>query len=101
MMMKDNQNQQGINIEIVYAKPDEQHVISLWVNPATTVKQAIYTSGILAKFPEIDLERNSVGIFGQRTQLEHKVQAGERIEIYRNLLIDPKTRRRLLANSKA
>ncbi len=83
-----------MEIEVAYAKPDAQLIIELKVEDGTTVEQAIRKSGILQKFPEIDLAVNKVGIFGKRILLQHPVRAGDRIEIYRQLIADPKLVRR-------
>lgn len=84
-------------VEVAYALPDRQILLTLEVPDACTVGQAIVLSGILQHFPNIDLKRNKVGIFGQLTDLQHLLQAGDRIEIYRPLIKDPKEARRLRA----
>jgi putative ubiquitin-RnfH superfamily antitoxin RatB of RatAB toxin-antitoxin module len=83
-----------INIEITYAAPSQQYCCALSVSPETTIREAIDLSGILKRFPEIDLTRNKVGIFSQVCQLTDLVKEGDRVEIYRPLLIDPKEARR-------
>lgn len=82
-------------IEIAYAAKDSQTLLSLRVQPMTTIKTAIELSGILQRFPEIDLSQQAVGIFGEIKSLGGFVAAGDRIEIYRPLLLDPKEARRL------
>jgi uncharacterized protein len=89
-----------VEIEVAYAKSDTQLIIELKVEDGTTVEQAIRKSGILQKFPEIDLAVNRVGIFGKRVLLQHAVRAGDRIEIYRCLIADPKSARRQRAGAK-
>ncbi|MCL5272691.1 MAG: RnfH family protein [Gammaproteobacteria bacterium] len=86
-----------INIEVAYAKADTQRIIKLEVACGTTIEAAIQQSGILAFYPEIDLAQQKVGIFSQKRELTDLVQAGERIEIYRPLIIDPKEARRAKA----
>ncbi len=88
---------ESAEIQIVYALPEQQTVISLTVEPGLTVEQSIRQSGILTTHPEIDLTHNKVGIFSEVCALERPVQAGDRIEIYRELLIDPMEARRLRA----
>ena len=83
-----------IRIEIVYAKPDKQRLISIAVSENCTVLNAIEQSGILTEFPEIDLNNAKVGIFSTPCSLEKIVENGDRIEIYRPLLSDPKDARR-------
>ena len=81
-------------IEVSYASTREQLIISIKVPEDINVKQAIEKSGIQKKFPEIDLDKNNVGIFGKQTTLEHSLKNKDRIEIYRSLIIDPKELRR-------
>lgn len=93
---------QAINIEVAYARPEQQAVVALTVTVGTTVEQAVRLSGILERFPEIDLSRNKVGIFGEHTVLERPLQAHDRVEIYRPLCGDPRElRRRRMAKAKA
>jgi uncharacterized protein len=82
-------------IEVAYALPDQQALLAVEVPAGCTVEQAIILSGILQHFPSIDLKRNKVGIFGQLVNLQHQVQTGDRIEIYRPLAMDPKQARRM------
>lgn len=80
-----------ITIEIAYAKPLEQILLSLQVPPETNIKQAIMQSNILERFPEINLDKeNKVGIFGKVVTLNQALRNGDRIEIYRPLIADPK-----------
>ena len=72
----------------------EALVIPLRVAAGSTVAQAIDASGVLAKFPEIDLTQNKVGIFGKLTKLDSALRDRDRVEIYRPLIADPKEVRR-------
>lgn len=83
-----------ITIEVAYALPDEQRILTLQVEEGCTIETAIDRSGILEIFPEIDLMKQKVGIFSKLKKLSDHVQDGDRIEIYRALLIDPKEARR-------
>ena len=83
----------GVRIEVVYALPGRQTLLALDVPAATTVESAIMLSGIRALHPDIDLAAQRVGIFGQLVSLDRIVEAGERIEIYRPLIADPKESR--------
>lgn len=85
---------QQIQIEVAYARPDQQLLLPLRVAAGSTVAQVIEASGVLAKFPEIDLAQNKVGIFGKLTKLDTVVRERDRIEIYRALIADPKEVRR-------
>ena len=84
----------NINIEVVYALPGEQPLFKQPVAPGTTVAEAIQASGILHKYPEIDLTINKLGIFGKLTKADAVVRDKDRIEIYRPLIADPKEVRR-------
>ncbi|MGA9033958.1 MAG: RnfH family protein [Sulfuricaulis sp.] len=86
--------EQTWRVEIVYATPVRQEIIEVSVRPGATVEEVIRTSGMLAKFPEIDLTRQRVGIFGVIARLQDAVHDGDRVEIYRPLVADPKEARR-------
>lgn len=90
-----------ITIEVVYARPDKQMLLSVEVPLGTTISQAIELSGMLTHFPEINLEHQKVGVFSKKRELSDVIHAGERIEIYRPLTIDPKDARRAKAKTKA
>jgi len=90
-----------IRVEVAYARPDVQQIFALEVEPGTTAEQAVQRSGVLEQFPEIDLSVNKVGIFGKLTKLQQPLIAGDRVEIYRPLIADPKeVRRRRAAEGK-
>ena len=89
-----------ILVEVAYALPEEQIIISIKVPTKFNVKQAIEESGIQKKFPDIDLSKNKVGIFGKKTTLDHLLKDKDRIEIYRPLILDPKEMRRKRAAKK-
>ena len=69
-------------------------LIALEVEEGTTALQAIERSGILQQFPQADPLRNGVGVFGKRVALNTPLREGDRVEIYRPLIADPKTARR-------
>ena len=79
-----------IPVEVAYARPEEQVIIALDVEQGTTVEEAIKASGILSRFPEIDLNSNKVGIFGKLTKASSELRPKDRVEIYRGLIADPK-----------
>lgn len=83
-----------ITVEIAYAAKDEQTLIPLEVHEGTSAKLAIQLSGILEKFPEIDLTVNQVGIFGKFVPLTRLLKPVDRVEIYRPLIADAKKARR-------
>jgi uncharacterized protein len=82
-----------IPIEIVYADDKNQFIIPLSVPDGCCIEKAIHASGILTRFPTIDLAKNKVGIFAKIYPLTTVVHAGDRIEIYRPLTTDPKQTR--------
>jgi putative ubiquitin-RnfH superfamily antitoxin RatB of RatAB toxin-antitoxin module len=91
--MSDRRNQ-PIRVEVVYAARDGQVLVALEMEAGATAHQAIERSGILRRFPEIDLVSARVGIFGRVTGLATLLRDGDRVEIYRTLAADPKQTRR-------
>jgi putative ubiquitin-RnfH superfamily antitoxin RatB of RatAB toxin-antitoxin module len=89
-----------IRLEVAYATPAEQFIIALDAEAGISVAAAIERSGILRRFPEIDLATNRVGIFGKPCALAHTPRDGDRVEIYRPLKTDPKEARRARAARK-
>ncbi|MCP5244652.1 MAG: RnfH family protein [Burkholderiales bacterium] len=90
-----------IEVEIVYALPKRQMLIKAQVPAGTTVEQAIFHSGIMSQFQEIDLNENRLGIFSRLVERSTVLQQFDRIEIYRPLLIGPKEARRLRIKQKS
>ena len=86
-----------LEIEVAYALPHRQFLRRLKVPPGSTVREAIVLSGVLSKFPEIDLELVRVGIFSRPVDLDVRVKSGDRVEIYRPLNLSPTEARRLRA----
>lgn len=80
-----------MNIGIVYALAKKQVWLTIEMPDGATVQDAIDRSGILAQFPDIDLTRQKVGIFSKVCTLETRLEDGDRVEIYRPLVADPKT----------
>jgi putative ubiquitin-RnfH superfamily antitoxin RatB of RatAB toxin-antitoxin module len=92
-----------VDVEVVYAAVDRQALLSVAVPVGTTVRAALLKSGIGEAFPELNLADCPVGIFGKviADPQTRPVQVGDRIEIYRPLLADPKEVRRLRAAKAA
>jgi len=91
-----------MTVEVAYALPDQQLIIPVQVAPETTAEEAINASGILGKFPEIDLSKNQIGVFGKLTKLGTALRHLDRVEIYRPLIADPKAvRKQRAADGKA
>ncbi len=80
----------SIHIEIAYAKPARQELVQLKLPQGSTIRQAIEASGLLARYPEIDLEKTKVGIYGKLAKLDTALREKDRVEIYRPLIADPK-----------
>lgn len=83
-----------ISIEVVFAKPDEQALVSLQVPAATSVAAAIRLSGIAECFPGEPIGTLPVGIWGRPARPDQALQDGDRVEVYRPLLLDPRDARR-------
>ncbi|MFP8966373.1 RnfH family protein [Pokkaliibacter sp. CJK22405] len=84
-----------INVEVAYALADDQMIIPLQVEEGCTLYQAVVQSGIVDYYPEIDPETQPMGIFGKAVKKpkEQALRDGERVELYRPLIIDPKQAR--------
>lgn len=87
-----------MKIGIAYALAKRQVWLTTEVPEGATLREAIERSGLLLQFPEIDLEQHKVGIFGKVVPLDSTLEDGDRVEIYRPLIADPKT---LKARTKA
>ncbi len=83
-----------IKLEVVYAKPELQVIVELTLPEETTVQAAINASGLLERFPELGKLELKAGVFGVACKLDQTVKEGDRIEVYRPLLHDPKEARR-------
>ncbi|MEY8673971.1 RnfH family protein [Francisella philomiragia] len=90
-----------MKIEVIYALPNEQKSFYVESDDSLTVRQAIIESKILDAYSELDsIENLKVGIYGQIVDLDHVLENRDRVEIYRNLTIDPKQARMLRAEQK-
>jgi uncharacterized protein len=89
-----------IAVEVAYAKPEEQVVITINVPQGSTIEQVVGLSGLLSRFPEISISGLKLGIFGSVCKPEQVVKQGDRVEIYRPLTHDPKEARRKRALKK-
>jgi putative ubiquitin-RnfH superfamily antitoxin RatB of RatAB toxin-antitoxin module len=90
--------EQPITIEIVYALPHEQTVITVELPGGSTVGQAIVKSGLEARYPDLNLSATKLGIYGRVVSADTVLEDGDRVEIYRALLADPKQARRRRAS---
>jgi putative ubiquitin-RnfH superfamily antitoxin RatB of RatAB toxin-antitoxin module len=87
-------NAETIPVEVVYALSDRQVILALEVLADASIAEVIAQSGILQQFPEIDLDGSKVGVFGKLGKLTDSLHAGDRVEIYRPLIADPKAVRK-------
>jgi putative ubiquitin-RnfH superfamily antitoxin RatB of RatAB toxin-antitoxin module len=90
----------AISVKVVYALADRQTIVQLQLDSTSTVRQAISVSGILRAHPEIDLERANVGVWSKAVTLDDGLLDGDRVEIYRPLVANPKTIRRRRAREE-
>lgn len=94
----------NIAIEVVYALPEKQVLLRLSVPRGTRMREAVLLSGIVAQFLGLDVQGCPLGIFGKvvATPEERVLEEGERVEIYRPLIVDPKeVRKQRAARAKA
>ena len=103
-MAENNSTAQLIQVEVAYALPERQRIVVLEVMPGCTAYEAVLQSGIIREFPDIDPAQADMGIFshnldGKSLPLpkDYKLKAGDRVEIYRPLQLDPKQARLLRA----
>ncbi|AJZ60253.1 rnfH Ubiquitin family protein [Paraburkholderia fungorum] len=82
-----------MSIEVCYALANEQTLIAVDLPEGATLQQALDASGILQRYPQIDLGTQKVGVFGKLKPLDTVLADQDRVEIYRPLLVDPKLSR--------
>jgi putative ubiquitin-RnfH superfamily antitoxin RatB of RatAB toxin-antitoxin module len=91
---------EALAIEVAYARADEQVIVQLSVSVGTTVAEAVERSMLRSRFAEIE-RAPAFGIYGKTVSGDTPVRAGDRVEIYRGLVTDPKQARRRRAAAKA
>lgn len=84
------ENVELIDVEVAYALPETQLILKLRVPQGTTLDQAVRQSGLLERFPDIDLDKTQLGIFGKLNKPKAELRSGDRVEVYRPLIADPK-----------
>jgi len=92
-------NSAKITMEVAYATPDKQILLSMDVPAACTVAEAIDLSGIREEFPDMEPDLIAVGIFSRKVPLDYTLRDGDRVEIYRALVADPKEMRKQRART--
>ena len=80
-----------MQVSVAYAEPGQHLWLSVNVPEGSTVQQAIESSGILTRCPHLNLKKQRIGVFGKITKLTALLEAGDRVEIYRPIIVDPKT----------
>ena len=90
-----------IVVEVAYALPEKQYLQRVTLQQSATVEEAIRASGLLELRTDIDLSKNKVGIYSRPVKLADVLQDGDRVEIYRPLIADPKELRRQRAEKSA
>ena len=88
-----------IEVEVVFALPEKQSLKTLLVEDGTTVAEVVAKSGLLEELPDDSLAEMTLGVWGREVEKNRIVKAGDRIEIYRPLQLDPREARRQLALS--
>jgi hypothetical protein len=88
-----------MEIEVAYATPDKQILLSIDVPVGCTVAEAISLSGIREEFPGMELDPKAVGIFSRKVSMDRELKEGDRVEIYRPLVADPKELRKQRARA--
>lgn len=94
-------SQPGIRVEVVLAMPEKQELVALEVPSGTTLAEAIALSGLPEMFEGFELDLTKVGIFGHKASPDQILLEGDRVEIYRPLVADPKEVRRQRALTQA
>ena len=83
-----------MNIDVVYPLPEKQEIFTVSLPTGASVRQAIEASGVLLKYPEIDMSKNKIGVFARLAKPDAPLRDRDRVEIYRPLIADPKEVRR-------
>ncbi len=88
-------------VEVIYALPDQQKLLKVELQEGQTARDAIELSGVLTRYPELNIESMVIGLFGKKTKMDQKLRSRDRVEIYRPLIADPKeVRKRKAAEGK-
>jgi putative ubiquitin-RnfH superfamily antitoxin RatB of RatAB toxin-antitoxin module len=82
--------EERISVDVCYAMADRQEVVTVTLPAGSTLGQALEASGLLTKYPDIDVKKNKFGIWNKLAKLDAALRARDRVEIYRPLIADPK-----------
>jgi len=83
-----------IEVEVAYARPERQLIFRVKGTSGMLIRDAVERSGVLQEFPEIDIEQAQVGVFSKAAKMDTPLENGDRVEIYRPLIADPKAARK-------
>ncbi len=89
-----------IRVEVAYGEPRQQALVNVDLPPGATLADAIEASDLRTRFPGLEVDPDRVGIFGRKAQLTQLLREGDRVEIYRPLIADPKEVRRARAEAQ-
>jgi putative ubiquitin-RnfH superfamily antitoxin RatB of RatAB toxin-antitoxin module len=89
-----------ISVQVVFATPETQVIMDLALKEGASIIDAIFTSGICARFPEINPDTLQAGVWGRIRSRDYRLREGDRVEIYRELKADPKDARRSRASAE-
>jgi len=92
--------QPSIAVEVAYALPEKQEIVSLQLPPGSTLMEAVQASKLPEKYREIDLATNKFGIFAKLAKADTILRDRDRVEIYRPLLADPRAARAARADAQ-
>lgn len=97
--MAPDRGENDLRVEVAYGEPARQFLEAVSVPAGAVLADAIEASGLSAAFPELEVDAGRVGVWGRKTSLDHPLRDGDRVEIYRPLLADPKEVRRARAEA--
>jgi len=84
----------NMQVSVIFANPEQPLWLKLDLAQGSTVKDAITNSGLLERFPSLDISRHKTGIFGKFAKLDKTLEPGDRVEIYQPIIADPKALKR-------
>ncbi|KAF7598352.1 MAG: RnfH family protein [Candidatus Dactylopiibacterium carminicum] len=87
-------SERKIEVQVCYALPHRQELVKLHLDEPASVEAAVQASGLLEKYPELSLGESKFGVYGKLVRLDSSLREGDRVEIYRPLIADPKEVRR-------
>jgi hypothetical protein len=89
-----------IRVTVCYPLPGNPQLRELMLPQGTTLIDALHASGLPAQYPQLELAQCKLGIFGKIREASTVLREGDRVEVYRPLLADPKEARRRRVEKK-